>query len=68
MLNAIATADWLDRSRVTWYPVIIIGILVAATGYVLVANGGTLPNGSPFGADFISFWVAAREALAGNPK
>ncbi|MEM9575029.1 MAG: glycosyltransferase family 87 protein, partial [Pseudomonadota bacterium] len=29
--------------------------------------GGLLPNGSPFGSDFVSFWTAAREALAGRP-
>ncbi|GAB4354781.1 MAG: glycosyltransferase family 87 protein [Oricola sp.] len=68
MTETLRNGDWLQRDRLLAYPLLILGITVAATAYVLVANGGTLPNGSPFGSDFVSFWVAAREALAGRPE
>ncbi|QKV18137.1 glycosyltransferase family 87 protein [Oricola thermophila] len=68
MIEAFRTGHWLQRDRLLVYPLLLLGIAVAATGYVLATNGGTLPNGSPFGSDFISFWVAAREALAGRPE
>lgn len=58
---------WLNRERLTAYPLLVLGLTIAATAYVLWSNGGGLPNGAPFGSDFVSYWVAAREALAGNP-
>jgi len=67
MIDTLRSGNWLQRDRLLVYPLVILAITVAATAYVLVSNGGTLPNGSPFGSDFISFWVAAREALAGRP-
>jgi alpha-1,2-mannosyltransferase len=68
MIETLRSGSWLQRDRLLVYPLIILAITVAATVYVLVSNNGTLPNGSPFGSDFISFWVAAREALAGRPE
>ena len=68
MIETLRSGSWLQRDRLLVYPLVILAITVAATAYVLVSNGGTLPNGSPFGSDFVSFWVAAREALAGRPE
>lgn len=67
ILDSIRSGDWLQRDRMLVYPLVILAITVASSAYVLIANGGVLPNGSPFGSDFVSFWVAAREALAGRP-
>jgi alpha-1,2-mannosyltransferase len=68
MISSLRSGNWLQRDRMVFYPVVMLVIMVGATAYVLANNGGTLPNGSPFGADFVSFWVAAREALAGHPE
>ena len=68
LVQNLRSGDWLQRDRLAFYPLLILVITAAATAYVLISNGGTLPNGSPFGSDFVSFWVAAREALAGNPE
>lgn len=65
-IGTIASGDWLERERVLTYPIIILLLTIVSTGFVLFSNGGLLPNGSPFGSDFVSFWTAAREGLAGN--
>lgn len=67
MFDKIRSGDWLEKDRMLFYPLVMLAITAAAMGYVLVLNHGLLPNGSPFGSDFVSFWVAAREALAGRP-
>lgn len=66
MLSSIKSGDWIDKDRLSVYPVIIVVLTVASLSYVLYSNGGLLPNGSPFGSDFISFWTAAREAVSGS--
>lgn len=68
IIESLRTGSWLEKERMLFYPLVILAITVVATGYVLFSNGGTLPNGSPFGSDFVSFWVAAREALSGHPE
>lgn len=67
IVNTIASGDWLEKERVLTYPIIILVLTIVSTGFVLFSNSGLLPNGSPFGSDFVSFWTAAREALAGHP-
>ncbi|KPB01377.1 glycosyltransferase family 87 protein [Ahrensia marina] len=66
MLSSIKSGDWINKARLSVYPVNIVVLTVASLSYVLISNGGFLPNGSPFGSDFISFWTAAREAVSGN--
>jgi hypothetical protein len=66
MLSSIKSGVWINKDRLSVYPVIIVVLTVASLSYVLISNGGLLPNGSPFGSDFISFWTAAREAVSGN--
>ncbi|WP_370319190.1 glycosyltransferase family 87 protein [Oricola sp.] len=68
ILNSIRLGDWLEKDRMLVYPLVIMATTVVSIAYVLFSHGGVLPNGSPFGADFVSFWVAAREALAGHPE
>jgi len=68
ILNTIRTGDWLEKDRMLVYPLVIMATTVVSIAYVLFSHGGVLPNGSPFGSDFVSFWVAAREALAGHPE
>ncbi|MEL6919961.1 MAG: glycosyltransferase family 87 protein [Pseudomonadota bacterium] len=67
MINALVNASWVDAERVKWYPVILTTMLAATTVFVLFVNDGLLPNGAPFGSDFVSFWIAAREGLFGDP-
>lgn len=68
IVNSIRTGDWLEKDRMLVYPLVIMATTVVSIAYVLLSHGGVLPNGSPFGSDFVSFWVAAREALAGHPE
>ncbi len=63
----LSDGDWLTHRRLVVYPLAMMVLITAATASVLTANGGALPNGAPFGSDFVSYWVAAREALAGRP-
>lgn len=63
----LSQGTWISRDRMMVYPAMMLALTVAATVFVLWSNGGLLPNGAPFGSDFVSYWVAAREALAGNP-
>lgn len=67
ILDSLRSGDWIQRDRLRVYPLVIVSVTIISTIYVLFAYGGTLPNGSPFGSDFVSFWVAAREALSGHP-
>ena len=66
-LESLSQGSWVTRDRVVAYPAIMLALTVAATVYVLWANDGLLPSGAPFGSDFVSYWTAAREALAGRP-
>ena len=68
IFNSIRTGDWLEKDRLLVYPLVILATAAVSIAYVLSSHGGVLPNGSPFGSDFVSFWVAAREALAGHPE
>jgi len=68
IVNSIRTGDWLQKDRMLVYPLVILAATAVSIAYVLFSHGGVLPNGSPFGSDFVSFWVAAREALAGHPE
>jgi len=67
MLSSIRTGAWIDKDRLLFYPAVIVVFTIAAMTYVLASNGWMLPSGAPYGSDFISFWTAAREAVAGNP-
>ena len=62
-----ADGRWLTAERLRTYPLIMVVMTAVAAGVVLVAGNGVLPSGAPFGSDFVSYWIAAREALAGNP-
>jgi alpha-1,2-mannosyltransferase len=68
LLEILRSGSWLQKDRLVFYPLLMLAITVGSTVYVLASNGGTLPNGSPFGSDFVSFWIAAREAFAGRPE
>jgi hypothetical protein len=68
ILDSLRSGDWLQQDRLRVYPLVIVTVSIVATAYVLFSHGGFLPNGSPFGSDFVSFWVAAREALSGRPE
>ena len=60
----LSQGTWITRDRMVAYPAMMLVLTVAATVFVLWSNGGVMPNGAPFGTDFVSYWVAAREALA----
>jgi len=66
LFASISQGTWISRDRMIVYPAMMLVLTAAATAFVLWSNGGLLPNGAPFGSDFVSYWVAAREALAGN--
>jgi hypothetical protein len=67
LFAGLSQGTWINRDRMVAYPAMMLVLTVAATVFVLWSNGGVMPNGAPFGTDFVSYWVAAREALAGNP-
>ncbi|MBO6639037.1 MAG: DUF2029 domain-containing protein [Roseitalea sp.] len=67
LFTGLSQGTWITRDRIIVYPAMMLVLTIAATAFVLWSNGGVMPNGAPFGTDFVSYWVAAREALAGNP-
>lgn len=66
-LDMVESGQWLSHQRLSVYPLLMIVLTVASTAFMLWHHGGRLPSGAPFGSDFVSYWVAARQALAGNP-
>lgn len=67
LLAGLSQGTWISRDRMIVYPAMMLVLTLAATVFVVWSNGGVMPNGAPFGTDFVSYWVAAREAIAGNP-
>jgi alpha-1,2-mannosyltransferase len=63
--------EWLNRERLTNYPIIFL-ILYGLAGAVLVISAITSRQGAdlwgrPLGADFSHYWLASSMVLAGDP-
>lgn len=67
LLDRLSGGGWLTEERLRTYPAIMLAMTAIAVILVLIVGGGALPSGAPFGSDFVSYWIAAREALAGHP-
>lgn len=62
----LLAADWLDAQRVRVYPRIVVAVyLLAGIGWLATIDGLVDLRGKPLGYDFITFWSAAKLALAG---
>ncbi len=64
------TAAWLGQGRaLAWIRLLTVASVLTASALLVLTHGGRLPDpwGRPLGADFSSFWTAARLALAGTP-
>jgi len=66
--NALRNADWLTAERARAYGWILLALSIGvAVVWVALAPAGVDLAGKPIGADFTSFWAAARLALACGP-
>jgi hypothetical protein len=63
----LSQANWLTKSRVRAYLVILAAMLgLAFASYMATAHDGLDLLGRPVGPDFASFWTASQLALAGQ--
>ena len=69
MTGTIRDMSWFDGVRARGYRAILLaGMILTAAGWALTARHGVDRHGMPLGTDFLSFWSAARLALAGVPE
>jgi hypothetical protein len=67
-LATLRDARWLSHVRVTIYTRLLFAMsLVGVIAWIGLSRGGLDREGKPLGTDFLSFWAAARLALAGHP-
>jgi len=62
-------AHWLNRRRLRAYPWLFLVAFALIAGYwAYQSDAGLDVEGKPLGYDFVSFWSAAKLALAGEPE
>lgn len=67
-LSLLRDARWLTAARAQAVRITLVLLLPAfALTWVLASRGGVDPVGEALGTDYLSFWSAARLALAGQP-
>jgi hypothetical protein len=60
---------WLNRRRLRAYPWLFLVAFALIAGYwAYQSDAGLDVEGKPLGYDFVSFWSAAKLALAGEPE
>ena len=65
--SALRQADWLHAARARgWCRVLGLVSLGGAIAWIALSHHGRDLLGKPLGTDFLSFWAAARLALAGH--
>ena len=58
---------WITAARVRAYPRLVLALaIVLGAGWIAMSRDLIDPQGKPLGADFITFYAAARLALAGE--
>jgi len=68
VLAVLREGAWLDRSRLSVYPWILLGAyLLAAALYIGTSHGLIDSNGKPLGPDYIDVYAASQMAQAGHP-
>src|SRR5690349_12422407 len=68
VFRALGGAAWLDGARArAWRNILVTLSGAAALAWVGLARGGLDLTGKPLGTDFLSFYAAAKLALAGDP-
>lgn len=65
MIEILRRADFLHGARVrAWLTIAAAFTVLAVVGGIAFSKGGVDPMGRPLGTDFLSFWTAARVAIA----
>ncbi len=66
-LEWLREARWLNQRRLTVYPKLIAALFVLSfAGWVATGHGLIDPLGRPLGPDFINFYAASAQSLAGH--
>lgn len=69
MLSPIRDARWLSNVRARAVRNVLLLLLPSLALLWLAQSGGGIdPAGKPIGTDYLSFWTAARFAVAGEPS
>ena len=66
LAEVLRSGAWLTKKRVLAYSAGLLLATIVSIIYALASGDWQLGSRPPFGADFVSFWSAAREALAGR--
>src|ERR1700761_3736618 len=65
--QGLRSGEWLTASRARSYSMILLSFcMVAAVGWLALADGLPDRNGKPIGTDFSSFYAAGSLALEGR--
>src|ERR1700722_7443886 len=66
--DALAKGDWIDAERTRVYPRMLVCFYAAAIALTLGFSHGLIDfTGKNLGTDFLGFWAAGKQALAGKP-
>lgn len=66
-LSALRSGEWLTPSRLRGYPAVFLALwLAGAAAWIALSDGRLDPLGRPLGSDFLAFWTASRQLLAGE--
>lgn len=61
-------APWLNRKRIAVYPKLVLVVyLLTITIWLMAGRGLIDPMGKPIGPDFINYYAASAQTLAGHP-
>jgi hypothetical protein len=67
--ESLREARWLNRARLSAYPKIFLAAyLLTAAAWFMAGQGVIDPQGKPIGPDFINFYAASAQTLAGYPS
>jgi Glycosyltransferase family 87 len=68
IVQSLRDAPWLNRTRLTAYPRIFVAAFVlSVAGWFMAGHGMIDPAGKPLGPDFMNFYAASAQTLAGHP-
>lgn len=66
---SLSAAPWLNRERITVYPKLFLAVYVFTAAVWFMAGRSLIdPKAKPVGADFIYYYVASAQTLAGHPS
>lgn len=67
--ESLRDAPWLNRARLAAYPrIFVAAYLLTAAVWFMAGRGLVDPRGKPLGPDFLNYYAASAQTLAGHPS